>query len=215
MQEVMAEDDGKILSVFRTGSMDLLCSFEYERMLPFLRFLDKYAIKVVNGDAMRKWRAKNINKALIHNLTPADIAYATLTYENKKAVWEENLVNKKGGTNTNLAEQKYHIKKGARVKKYCDGWTDDGRQYYKELVGQYTILWEHQAFFASLIAHWCTYEHTTHTATFKRKASEARLDYSDYNDGDDDSEDEISMPGDCDMPSSDITASPESPNINE
>ena len=109
------DDDGMILNMFQTWSIEKLCSFEYGQMMPFLRFLDKYARKIVNGDEMKKWTTQNPKKTLLHKLTPADVAYATLTYENKCAVWTEDLVNKREGTANKEAEQKYHIKKGARV----------------------------------------------------------------------------------------------------
>ena len=48
------DDDGKILIVFRTGLIKKLCSFGYDQMMPFLRFLDKYARKIVNGDEMKQ-----------------------------------------------------------------------------------------------------------------------------------------------------------------
>ena len=130
------EDDGKILIVFRTWSIEKLCSFEYGQMMPFLQ----YARKIVKGDEMKKWTTQNIEKTLLHKLTPADVAYVTLTYKNKCAVWTEDLVNKRDGTATKEAEQKYHIRKGVCVKKYCDGWTTDGRDYYKTLTTQYKRL---------------------------------------------------------------------------
>ena len=51
---MMENDDGKILSVFRTEAIDVLCSYQYDQMLPLLRFIDKYARKVVNGDGMKR-----------------------------------------------------------------------------------------------------------------------------------------------------------------
>ena len=127
--EAMKENDsGKILSSFRSETIDVLCSYQYDQMLPFLCFIDKYTRKVVNGDGMKRWNRRNINKTLVHRLTPADVAYATLTYENKSVVWAEDLQNKRDGTTTNVAEQKYHIQKGARVRKYCDGWNEDGKK---------------------------------------------------------------------------------------
>ena len=49
-------------------------------MLPFLYFLDEYARKVVNGNEMKKWRGWNMDKTLLHKLTLADLAHATLAY---------------------------------------------------------------------------------------------------------------------------------------
>ena len=193
----MEEDnDGKILIDFRTLAIEKLCSFEYEQMMPFLRFLDKYARKIVNGDEMKKWRIRNVDKTLLHKLTPADVAYATLTYENKCAVWTEDLVNRKNETTHKEAKQKYHIGKGARVKKYCDGWTAGGRDYYKVLTAQYKKLWDDQGFHATLVTHWRRYESEHNQSTYKRKASEAGLGGSDVDEDSDDAEDEIILSGD-------------------
>ena len=204
------DDDGKILIVFRTWSTEKLCSFEYGQMMPFLRFLDKYARKIVNGDGMKKWTTQNPEKTLLHKLTPADVAYATLTYENKCAVWTEDLVNKRGSTTTKEAVQKYHIRKGVRVQKYCDGWTTDGRDYYRELTTQYKRLWDDQGFHATLVTHWRRYEEENYQYTFKRKACEAELGGSDGDEDSDSAEDEIELPDDDELSSHDAITMNES-----
>ena len=200
-QLMKEDDDGKILTLFRQGSIDKLLALEYHEMLPFLSFLDKYARKVVNGDEMRRWRGQNMDKTLVHKLTPADVAYATLAYETKSAVWTESLLNKRDKTAIKKAEQKYHIKKGARVGKYGDGWTDAGRQYYKELTAEYKRLWDNQPVYATLITQWRRYESANHESTFKKRASEADHGFSDNNDGIDDSDAEIDIPDDDSSPS--------------
>ena len=35
---MMENNDGKILSVFRTETIDVLCSYQYDQILPFLYF---------------------------------------------------------------------------------------------------------------------------------------------------------------------------------
>ena len=152
----------------------------------------------MNGDGMKRWNRRNINKTLVHRLTPADVAYATLTYENKSVVWVEDLKNKRDGTATKVAKQRYHIQKGVRVKKYCDGWNEDGKKYYKELTNQYARLWGHQAFCQALDVLWREYEHKNQMSTYKRKASEADLSHSEEGSVNDGSEDEIEMPDDND-----------------
>ena len=207
------DDDEKILIVFRTLSIEKLCSFEYGQMMPFLRFLDKYARKIVNGDEMKKWMTQNPEKTLLHKLTPADVAYAILTYENKCAVWTEDLVNKKNRTATKEAEQKYHIRKGVRVKKYCDGCTINGRDYYKTLTTQYKRLWDDQGFHATLVTHWRRYESENHQYTFNRKACEAGLGGLDEDEDSDSAEDEIDLPEDDELPSHDAATMNESDNM--
>ena len=191
-------NDGKILLTFRTETIGELCLYQYDQMLPFLRFLDKYARKVVNGDGMKRWNRINMGKTLVQRLTPADVAYATLTYENKSAVWLEDLKNKKDETTNKVAKQRYHVKRGARVQKYCDGWNEDGKKYYKELTNQYARLWGHQAFCQALDVLWREYEHKNQMSTYKRKASEADLSHSEEGSVNDGSEDEIEMPDDND-----------------
>ena len=186
------DDDGKILTLFRRESIDKVCELSHAEMFPFLRFLDKYARKVVNGDEMRRWRGQNMDKTLLHKLTPADVAYATLTYETKSAVWTEDLVNKKNGSSLQVAVQKYHKPKRARVKKYQDGWTDEGREYYKRLTEEYKRFWNDKSVHATLTVHWRQYESEHHESSFKRKASEVDKTCSD-DDGMDDSEDKIDV----------------------
>ena len=99
-----------------------------------------------------------MEKTLVHKLTPADVAYATLAYETKSAVWTEDLVNIRDRTAKNEAVQRYHKPKSARVKKYQDGWTDDGREYYKLLTTEYKRLWEDKSVHATLNMHWRKYE---------------------------------------------------------
>ena len=50
-----------------------------------------------------------MDKTLVHKLTLADVAYATLAYETKSAVWIESLINRRDETAIKEAEQKYHI----------------------------------------------------------------------------------------------------------
>ena len=52
------DDDGKILTVFRVESIENLLLFDYNQMMPLLRFLDKYARKVVNGDEMKNGKSR-------------------------------------------------------------------------------------------------------------------------------------------------------------
>ena len=133
-----------------------------------------------------------MDKTLLHKLTPADVAYATLAYETKSAVWTEDLVNKRDGSSLQDAVQKYHKPKRARVKKYQDGWTDEGRAYYKLLTTEYKRFWDNKPVHATLTMHWRQYKSEHHESSFKRKASE--VDKGDSEDeGIDESEDEIDL----------------------
>ena len=201
------DDDGKILMLFRRESIDKVCELSHAEMFPFLRFLDKYARKVVNGDEMRRWRGQNMDKTLLHKLTPADVAYATLAYETKSAVWTEDLVNKRDGSAIKDAVQRYHKPKGARVKKYQDGWTDEGREYYKVLKAEYKRLWEDKSVHATLTSHWRKYESENHESSFKRKAASEVDKGCSGDEGIDESEDEIDLSDEDESQSNDDPSS--------
>ncbi len=142
-----------------------------------------------------------MDKTLVHKLTLTDVAYATLAYETKSAVWTESLINRRDETAIQEVEQKYHIKKGARVGKYGDGWTNAGRQYYKELTAEYKRLWDNPLVYATLIIQWRRYESENRESTFKKRAAKVDHGFSDNNDGIDDSDAEINLPDDDRSPS--------------
>ena len=52
------DNDGKILTVFRVESIENLLLFDYNQMMPLLRFLDKYARKIVNGNKMKNGKPR-------------------------------------------------------------------------------------------------------------------------------------------------------------
>ncbi len=66
-------------------------------------------------------------------MTASDIAHTILVYENTKEVWEEDLQIK---TSSRTDEErcnamhhkkpKYHVGKGKGLKRFGDGWTDNG-----------------------------------------------------------------------------------------
>jgi hypothetical protein len=72
-------------------------------------------------------------------VTASDIAYTTLVYINCKEVWEEEWHIKKSIIDdierkqaTRHKNPKYHEGRGKRLKRYGDGWTNVGREYYQE-----------------------------------------------------------------------------------
>jgi hypothetical protein len=76
-----------------------------------------------------------------------DIAYAILVYKNTKEVWEEDLLIKasskddaEGHNAMHHKKPKYHEGRGKHLKRFCNGWTDDGRDYYQELLGIFKDL---------------------------------------------------------------------------
>lgn len=148
-----------LTTVDEENEPDLL---EYEDLEPFLRFIDKYVSKAV--PLFKKWKRNNRNKTLLDRITPSDIAYTILVFENSRSVWEEEL-SIKGRYKTREerknaprnAQPVYHAGRGHRIQKYCDGWTDNGRFYYKELVKTFRDL-KNDEIWDTFQKHWQSYQ---------------------------------------------------------
>jgi hypothetical protein len=83
----------------------------------------------------------NRSKAFLDKVTASDIAYTILVYENTKEVWEEDLQIKASSRTDEERHNamhhkkiKYHVGRGKRLKRFGDGWTNNGREYYQELL---------------------------------------------------------------------------------
>ncbi len=108
----------------------------------FLWFLDKYVSHVVGNHYFLQWSKLNRRKTFLDKVTASDIAYTILVYENTKEVWEEDLqIKARYKTNeerrnaaTHHKKTKYHVVKGKHLKRFGNGWTDDGWEYYKKLL---------------------------------------------------------------------------------
>jgi hypothetical protein len=66
-------------------------------------------------------------------VTASDIAYTILVYENTKEVWEEDLqikarykTDKERHNATYHKKTKYHVGRGKCLKRFGNGWTDNG-----------------------------------------------------------------------------------------
>jgi hypothetical protein len=77
-------------------------------------------------------------KTLLDKISASDIAYTFLVYENSREVWEEELLIKtraKTDEERKNARQRrnprYHKGRGKSLKRYGDGWTEEGRKYYQ------------------------------------------------------------------------------------
>ena len=57
-----------------------------------------------------------------------------------------------------IAQPVYHAGRGHRIKKYSDGWTDEGRSYYKELVKTFRDLKNDEIWDSSFQKHWRNYQ---------------------------------------------------------
>ncbi len=113
----------------------------------FMRFLDKYVSHAVGNHHFMQWSKSNRTKTFIDKVTASDIAYTILVYENSKEVWKEELqIRAKSRTDderrtaTRVKKPRYHEGRGKRLKRYGDGWTEDGREYYQLLLGIFKNL---------------------------------------------------------------------------
>ncbi len=92
-------------------------------------------------------------------MTASDIAYTILVYENTKEVWEEDVQINASYKNdeerrnaTHHKKPKYHVGRGKHLKRFGDGWTDNGREYYQELLMMSSDVWN------TLQDHWKLYQ---------------------------------------------------------
>lgn len=112
-----------------------------------MRFLDKYVSHAVGNHHFMQWSKSNRTKTFLDKVTASDIAYTILVYENSKEVWKEELqiratsrTDDERRTATRVKKPRYHEGRGKRLKRYGDGWTEDGREYYQLLLGIFKNL---------------------------------------------------------------------------
>ena len=113
----------------------------------FMRFLDKYVSHAVGNHYFMQWSKSNRTKTFLDKVTASDIAYTILVYKNSKEVWKEELqiratsrTDDERRTATRVKKPRYHEGRGKRLKRYGDGWTEDGREYYQLLLGIFKNL---------------------------------------------------------------------------
>lgn len=119
----------------------------YDDAEDFMRFLDKYVSHAVGNHHFMQWSKSNRTKTFLDKVTASDIAYTILVYENSNEVWKEELqIRATSTTNddrrkaTREKKPRYHEGRGKRLKRYGDGWTDHGREYYQQLLGNFKNL---------------------------------------------------------------------------
>ena len=136
----------------------------YDKTEHFLRFIDKYVSRAIGNYQIAKWTRANKDKTLMDKVTASDIAYSIIVYENMKEVWEEEILIKASDktdeekrNTVRQRKQKYHEGRGKRLKRYADGWTEDGRYYYRDLLWTFKDLKIHPVW-TRLSEHWMTYQ---------------------------------------------------------
>jgi hypothetical protein len=97
-------------------------------------------------------------------VTAPDIAFTILVYENSKEVWEEDLqikassrIDEERRNAMHHKKPKYHIGRGKHLKWFGDGWTNNGREYYQELLRNFKEL-KSSDVWNTLQDHWTLYQ---------------------------------------------------------
>ena len=147
----------------------------YDESYGFMYFVDKFASRVVGQRVLAQFYKKNRDKTVFDKLTTQQIAYSILICENMMGVWEENCVIKETCRTSEeitayvrKASQKYHHKKGTRIDKNHDGWTDEGRAYLKTLMAEFRRVFGNTNFRMNLEDHWRAYVSKYHKTSYKR-----------------------------------------------
>ncbi len=141
-----------------------------------------------------RWKKSHQTKTFLDKISASDIAYTILVYENSKDVWEEELITKaraKTDEERKNAERRhnprYHEGRGKHLKRYGDGWPEEGRTYYKELLTTFHDLKSSEFWNESLQGYWNEYQMRNYgmTSVDYNNKKEADID----EDGDGDEED--------------------------
>ena len=86
-------------------------------------------------------------KTFLDKVTASDIAYTILVYKNSNEVWKEELqiratsrTDDERRTAMRDKKPRYHEGRGNRLKRFGDGQTEEGREYYQLLLGIFKNL---------------------------------------------------------------------------
>jgi len=137
----------------------------YDDTEHFLGFLNKYVSQAVGNHTFARWKKMHQTKTLLDKISASDIAYTILVYENSREVWEEELLIKARAKMDEERENarrchnpRYHKGRGKRLKRYGDGWTEEGRKYYQELLKTFQDLKSSVYWDESLQGYWNEYQ---------------------------------------------------------
>lgn len=147
----------------------------YDDCAELMRFLDQYAVHNVGMRELHKYLTAKPGNTLLDCLTVFDIAYTILVYENTACVWDE-IMRCRGATNPREKEQMYHAKRGTKLREFSDGWTQEGRVYYGDLVNMVKGWKENGMFWETLQGHWREYVKLHHSSIHVRSGPSMESD---------------------------------------
>ena len=204
---VVEFEDGKVLPSVLKWTTVKVAKIGYEQAESFLYFLDKYVTVMVGGSrGLNKFYKNNHSKTLLDRLTASDIAYCALIYESAYDVWEEEIT-KQDTCETreekrafkSTATLKHYVKRGSRIALFQDGWTKEGKEYFRGLCCKYDELIKAEKVWDNVRQHWETYTHKYHATRYECENNGVHGSFDDHTGDDDDEEDcIISLPGEFD-----------------
>ena len=158
---MLFSDIGRILVDFLLLDLEVT-AITYQACLEFLTFMDYYVSKMIGSRELKKFCVLYPGKTLLDKMTASDIAFAILCYENGVDVWLErikmkrmNNVDREAFEKT--ASLKYHHQPGTKLKAYEDDWTEEGVQYYEEMVRDVKGIMGNGPLWENVKVHWGTY----------------------------------------------------------
>ena len=172
---MLLSDIGRILVDFLLLDLEVT-EITYQDCLEFLTFMDYYVSKMIGSRELKKFCVLYPGKTLLDKMTASDIAFAILCYENGVDVWLERIKMKRMNnvdreSFEKTASLKYHHQPGTKLKAYEDGWTEEGVQYYEEMVMVVKGIMGNKPLWENVKVHWKTYLRENKRSSFVHSAA--------------------------------------------
>ena len=172
---MLLSDIGRILVDFLLLDLEVT-AITYQACLEFLTFMDYYVSKMIGSRELKKFCVLYPGKTLLDKMTASDIAFAILCYENGVDVWLERIKMKRMNnvdreSFEKTASLKYHHQPGTKLKAYEDGWTEEGVQYYEEMVRVVKGIMGNGPLWENVKVHWKTYLRENKRSSFVHSAA--------------------------------------------
>jgi len=172
---MLLSDIGRILVDFLLLDLEVT-AITYQACLEFLTFMDYYVSKMIGSRELKKFCVLYPGKTLLDKMTASDIAFAILCYENGVDVWLERIKMKRMNnvdreSFEKTASLKYHHQPGTKLKAYEDGWTEEGVQYYEEMVRVVKGIMGNKPLWENVKVHWKTYLRENKRSSFVHSAA--------------------------------------------
>ena len=177
--KVEYDEDGEVLPSARAWFQGKVLNPTYDDVESFLHFLDKYTTIIVGGSkAIAEYKKLNKGKTLLDQVTVSDIAYSMLVYESSYNDWMEEIFKEETCTTReekkafkNVANNKYHVQREARLAVFADGWTGEGRDHFNTLCHEVEDMMKSKELWSTLQLHWDVYTKKNHKYSYVHDAA--------------------------------------------